>query len=167
VKPIPQYEDLYSIAEDGRIYSLPRKDNMGRDQGGIFLSPKYDTQGYVCACLCKDGKHHYHRIHRIMAMVYMTNFSGKETINHIDGDKKNNHIANLELSNSRHNIDHKMRVLNKKERWGVIKVSSRKLFKACIRNKGFQETLGYSEDKEFLYDLYKSRYFELHGCYPW
>lgn len=61
-------------------------------------------------CLHKDGKAHWFRLHRIVAKIFIPNLYDKPEINHIDGDKTNNKIENLEWVTSSENKYHAFRI---------------------------------------------------------
>lgn len=87
----------YKIYEDGEIYSTYKKD---------FMRGNTDSNGYKyidlrsCNPIIKNPK-----IHRLIMLAFNSN-KPKEQINHIDGDKNNNHINNLEWSTNRDNRIH-------------------------------------------------------------
>lgn len=60
--------------------------------------------GYVE--LWKNNKGKKFRIHRLVAETFIPNILGKEQVNHIDGDKKNNCVSNLEWVTPKENIRH-------------------------------------------------------------
>lgn len=67
----------------------------------------YDSEndyGYVE--LWKNNKGKKFRIHRLVAETFIPNTLGKEQVNHIDGDKKNNCVSNLEWVTPKENIRH-------------------------------------------------------------
>ena len=67
----------------------------------------YDSKndyGYVE--LWKNNKGKKFRIHRLVAETFIPNTLGKEQVNHIDGDKKNNCVSNLEWVTPKENIRH-------------------------------------------------------------
>ena len=89
----------YLLTEDGRIYSKV---------SSRFLKTHLDKDGYEKVRLvCEDGKRHTFSVHRLM----LENFNpidGMENlqVNHIDGNKLNNHINNLEWVTCKENIQH-------------------------------------------------------------
>lgn len=90
--------DDYCVTDDGSIYSLKSKK---------FLNLQYNDNGYVTVTLRKDGKTKTLRVHRLVAMMYLTDtyFEGAH-VNHIDGDKTNNHVNNLEWVTREENMRH-------------------------------------------------------------
>jgi len=65
-----------------------------------------DKDGYLNACLT-NGKHHKtHRVHRIVAIAFIDNPENKQNINHIDFNKENNCITNIEWCTQSENVNH-------------------------------------------------------------
>ncbi len=97
---IAGYEGIYEISTNGNIHSVTR--NIGNRWGtvtlvhGKALKPKVDDGGYLVIGLCKDGKKTFFSIHRLVALTFIVNPEDKKTVNHKDGDKKNNNMCNLE-----------------------------------------------------------------------
>lgn len=89
----------YYITDDGRVWS---------DKSQKFLSTTLDKYGYVKVRLVSPhSKRHTYSIHRLM----MENFYPKENmdqlqVNHIDGNKLNNHLSNLEWVTPSENVKH-------------------------------------------------------------
>jgi hypothetical protein len=106
---IEGYEELYSISTLGRVKSLERyRQNHGRLQKveSKIKSTRKDKQGYVLLDLYKDNKPKTVRVHRIVAEAFIPNPNNKETVNHIDGDKSNNNINNLEWASAKEQNEH-------------------------------------------------------------
>lgn len=55
LRPIPGYEGLYSVTEDGRIWSLPKAYGRGRHQGR-WLQPGTNEHGYQVVVLVEEGR---------------------------------------------------------------------------------------------------------------
>jgi hypothetical protein len=101
------YEGVYSISSDGKVR---REKATNGTWSGRILKNKTDQDGYKFIGLSYGGKVRHFKIHRLVVEA----FSGKpkdlkQQVNHKDGDKANNHIANLEWcsqsENERHAID--------------------------------------------------------------
>ena len=96
-KDIVGYENLYQISNKGRVKSL--KFNKER-----ILKPR-DKNGYYKITLHKDGLKKECRIHQLVAVTFLnhTLCGNSIVVNHIDGDKTNNAVENLELISSAEN----------------------------------------------------------------
>ncbi len=68
-------------------------------------------RGYRLAYLYKNSKKKNVQIHRLVADAFINNPNGLEQVNHIDGDKTNNAVSNLEWCSCKDNIRHATRVL--------------------------------------------------------
>lgn len=89
-KPVPNYEGLYEGSNFGRIKSLPR----GKKGKEKILKPTKQT--YYIIDLCKGGEIKRFLVHRLIAKTFLENTKNKEHVNHIDGNKLNNKLENLE-----------------------------------------------------------------------
>jgi len=89
---IKGYEGLYQISNLGRVKSLLRKRVIVRR----ILSPSKGGWGYYHVTLCKNGESKNAKIHRLVALCFMSNPKNKPEINHKNGIKADNRIENLE-----------------------------------------------------------------------
>lgn len=101
-KDIRGYEGLYQVSNLGRIKSL----NYNNTKQEKILKGSQDKSGYRLAGLCKDGKVSAKRIHRLVAEAFIPKLENKTEVNHIDGNKKNNCINNLEWCDRKENMKH-------------------------------------------------------------
>ena len=100
-KDIINYEGLYQVSNKGRIKSL----NYKNTQQIKILKQYKSTTGYLRTCLCKNGIVKFFSIHRLVAQAFIDNRNDLLEVNHIDGDKQNNNINNLEwCTRSENNI---------------------------------------------------------------
>ena len=95
-KPVKGFED-YLINEDGVILSKKHK----RD-----LYTKLSNSGYKVVTLFKDKKRYQLYVHRLVAQTFICCYDSDLTVNHIDNNKLNNNICNLEWVTLRDNIIH-------------------------------------------------------------
>lgn len=113
-KPCPDYEQYYEVSTLGRIRTrrvfIPNESLFG-DVGGYFKKQSIKTQtvnrdGYMTTKLCKDGKCLRRTVHRMVAKAFLENPDNLSQVNHIDGDKTNNQVDNLEWISPSGNIIH-------------------------------------------------------------
>jgi hypothetical protein len=83
----------YLVTVDGRVFSL---------YSMRYLTLHKNDNGYLRVKI--DGKLCY--IHRLVAKTYLPNPENKATVNHMDGDKYNNMLCNLEWATSSENVQH-------------------------------------------------------------
>ena len=99
------------VSDDGKIYTLDhtniRKNGRIDNRHGKELKPKIDKYGYETVVLTKNGKRKNYTVHKLVALAFLPNFKNKETINHIDGNKRNNNVNNLEWATMKENQQHK------------------------------------------------------------
>ena len=86
----------YMISNHGNLRSLDREDSIGRKVKGRELKLTLKPDGYLDVMLCKDGKKLTCKVHRLVATTFLENTDDKRTVNHIDGNKINNRVDNLE-----------------------------------------------------------------------
>lgn len=113
-KDIPGYEGLYQVSNLGNIKSLDRyvfgiyKDRFIR---GKIKKLTINKKGYLKITLFKNGKGNTREVHRIIAEAFIPNIENKSQVNHIDGNKQNNNVENLEWVTPRENNIHSIEVL--------------------------------------------------------
>lgn len=108
-KDVKGYEGLYQVSNLGRVKSLERQKSNGK--GLVKIDEKVLTQditnwGYYRVALYKKGTRKYYKVHRLVAIAFLPNPENKEQVNHIDGDKLNNNVDNLEWNTRIENIHH-------------------------------------------------------------
>jgi hypothetical protein len=88
-----ELNNTYILSSDGKIYSkLSNK----------YLKPFFNTKKYACVTIFKKDE----RIHRLVAHHFIPNPNNLPQVNHIDGNKLNNDISNLEWISNRDNCLH-------------------------------------------------------------
>lgn len=95
----------YEISSMGRVKSLPKKIRKST----IILIPNI-TRGYEYVGLKNSVKH---QVHRLVAVAFIPNPELKRTVNHKDGNPRNNCIYNLEWATYSENHKHAYSVLNR------------------------------------------------------
>ena len=102
-KDIEGYEGLYRISNKGRVKSLARPNNSGRNTRTDFIMSLGNTHGYVSVVLCKDSKTKSFLVHRLVAKAFIENPNNYPCINHKDENKTNNNADNLEWCTVKYN----------------------------------------------------------------
>jgi len=112
-KDIEGFEGMYQVSSLGRIKSLERtvKGKWKTDTIYHELIRKPSTcKPYNIVRLSKNGKSFYKTVHRLVAMAFLPNIEEKPEVNHIDGNKKNNLLSNLEWVTRSENCVHYMKL---------------------------------------------------------
>lgn len=93
------YKELpYKVSECGEVFSVV---------SNIFLKQRIDVDGYPTVTMgSKYAKRSSRRVHRIVAENFIPNINNYKEVNHIDGNKQNNHVSNLEWCTRKHNVQH-------------------------------------------------------------
>ena len=97
----------YEVDELGQIWSLPKRTRKGTRLIKPLLHPK---TGYMYVDLCKDGKVKKFTVHRLVAITLIPNVENKCQVNHINGDKTDNRLINLEWNTRSENQKHSIRI---------------------------------------------------------
>lgn len=111
-KDIKGYEGLYQISNYGRVKALPKKITWVQKDGvecfrlAKTIILKENRQFYATVKLCNNGAFERVTIHYLVASHFLKNANNYKYINHIDGDKFNNHYSNLEFCTARENKSH-------------------------------------------------------------
>ena len=100
-RPVQGFEGLYSVSRSGLVISHKRTTT----NGGI-LKQSLSPSGYRRVKLLKNGKYHNLMVHRIVATAFLSNDGNLPYVNHIDADKSNNSVDNLEWCTGEQNVTH-------------------------------------------------------------
>ena len=93
----------YEISEEGAIRSKPC---LGNHFKGRELKYSTDKYGYQIVCFNTKERKVNLKVHRLVAQAFIPNPENKPQVNHIDGDKTNNSVSNLEWVTASENIRH-------------------------------------------------------------
>ena len=116
-KDVEGYEGFYQISNLGRIKSLGGWCGTAKRKERI-RSTSLTHDGYEKVRLNYQGKDKTKRIHRLVAEAFIPNPENKDTVNHIDGNKRNNSVSNLEWVDRSEQMIHAYKMGLKKSRIG-------------------------------------------------
>ncbi|EGT3613198.1 hypothetical protein E5N06_07555 [Clostridium perfringens] len=102
-RAVKGFEGIYEISNLGRLKSFKKYKN------GYILSNKNSKGGYLSVILRDKDKKVCTRIHRLVAETFISNPKNYPVVNHIDGNKQNNKVENLEWCTIQHNVKHAIR----------------------------------------------------------
>lgn len=101
--PIEGYKGLYEVSNFGEVKSLERFDSRGRHLKEKLLSPVKIKNGYLYVVLSKNGIKKPFTIHRLVYSAFVGEIPEGLQCNHIDENKENNRVENLNLMTSKQN----------------------------------------------------------------
>ena len=112
-KPVIGYERLYEISSFGNIRSLDKKWLVSQhklaSKKGKNLIPDV-SNGYSHIKLWKEGKFKWFQLHQLVATAFIPNPGNKKFVNHINSNRSDNSISNLEWCTQRENLQHASRM---------------------------------------------------------
>ena len=105
-RAVPGYEGLYEVSNKGNVRNVRRNT--------LLRLPK-TNKGYIRVCLCKNGKIYGKFVHRLIAQAFLPNPDNLPQVNHLDEDKSNNCVDNLEWCDGKYNVNYGTRNIRAKE----------------------------------------------------
>lgn len=108
------YEGWYQVSNLGNVRSVEREVNYKdtsytSKRRSYILKAKIGQHGYKEVVLVQNGARRTCRVHRLVAQAFIPNPNNLPTVNHLDENKTNNIVDNLEWSSVRHNTLYSMK----------------------------------------------------------
>jgi len=142
-KDIPGYEGFYQVSSMGRVKSLPRllknryNNFLSKEK---FLTPIKNSSGYLWVKLCVGGEKSF-AVHRLVMLAFVG--ESDLVVNHLDLNKLNNRIDNLEYCTRRENVHHYEKSVKRASAYiGVSFDKTRGKWTAKMKIKGKTINLG-------------------------
>lgn len=105
-KDIEDYKGLYQVSNLGRVRSLERVDSNGHSVKEKVLASFPNRNGYLKVNLYRDRNIKQVSVHRLVAAAFLDNPDNLPEVNHIDEDKGNNLVENLEWCTASYNTNY-------------------------------------------------------------
>ena len=123
--------DFFEVSTNGDVRLATRKRTK---------TPSDNGNGYLYVSKVTNGKAKHYYVHRLVAATFLENPMNYTEVNHKDGDKKNNNVANLEWCSRGHNVQHAyktgLRVISEQHR----EASRRNVYKSIpFRKAGWEK----------------------------
>src|SRR4030095_4582563 len=143
-KNIPEYDGIYQISNFGRIKSLERiiYDSRGwecriRER---ILKNRIGYRKYWMINLNNEGKCKTYQVYRLVANAFIQNIDNKPCVNHIDGNKLNCHVSNLEFVTHLENYKHAVSAgLTKEGTGGGYRKEKKRIVQFDLHNNFIKE----------------------------
>lgn len=109
-KSIKNFENSYQVSNYGRVKSISRnitcRDGKIKHVKERILRPKITSNGYLMVVLRGNNQPYYKNIHRLVALSFIPNPCNLPQVNHIDENKLNNRVDNLEWCSEHYNANY-------------------------------------------------------------
>lgn len=110
LREAPGFEGLFSVTRDGRVWAHARSWVRGKgspgEHDGHWMNPVLDKTGYHRVRISLGSRRHFPSVHRLVALAWIPNPLSLPQVNHLDGQKLNNRVENLEWCSAGDNVRH-------------------------------------------------------------
>ena len=150
-KDVVDYKGIYEVSNFGNVRSVDRiityKNGVKVPYKGELKSQVVDKYGYNYVSLYENQRHKQGMVHRMVAQAFIPNPEKMPQVNHIDGDKLNNSLENLEWVTPQENLAHA------KETGLLEGVSGEGHYKSKLKESDVKETRERSKNGETYQSL--------------
>lgn len=124
-KDVVGYEGIYKVSNLGNVQRVSSFRGVNkRYLDNYYLNARDNGKGYLRIKLTINNKSKRVMLHRIIAEAFIENPNNYPCVNHIDGNKKNNNINNLEWCTQSYNCLHSVKMGT----WGSLSKNRKKLY---------------------------------------
>lgn len=149
-KDIRGYEGLYQVSNLGRIKSTsPGLKFVKGSPSELIMKQSLSSSGYLHVQLYKAHVPATVLVHKVVAQAFIDNPEGKPEVNHIDSDRTNNRVSNLEWATKSENMKHSFNrgyhvspMLNRK---GAMNTNSKKIIQYDLSGNEIRRWTGIAE----------------------
>ena len=132
-RAVPGYEGLYEVSNIGNVRNVRRN---------TLLRLTKTNNGYIRVGLCKNGIKTGFQVHRLVAQAFIPNPNNLPQVNHLDENKTNNNVDNLEWCTAKYNLSYgtaRTRSINTKIKNGYVNEENIGLSKEEYSKKYYEE----------------------------
>ena len=127
-------EEWRAIVGTNGEYKVSNTGKVMTTKTGRILKPCIDQRGYERVCLFKADRTRRYKVHRLVAMAFIPNPNSKPQVNHIDGNKRNNNIDNLEWVTNDENFRHSMENGLREGHHAFCESRKKRVIATCIKD---------------------------------
>jgi len=107
--PVVDYEGMYEVSDLGRVWSVPRKDALGRHVGDRILKHGTHCHGYPMVTLWLDNHGTTRTVHSLIMEAFVGPLAEGMQVRHLDGDTSNSVLINLAYGTLSENMQDTLR----------------------------------------------------------
>lgn len=169
-KDLPFANGYYQVSNFGNVRSLDRivTNSIGvkKKRKGVVLKAGISSNGYKSVNICLDGKKKNYLVHTLVAITYMNHKPNgfKLVVDHINGNKLDNRIINLQITTNRHN-SYKNRTKGTSKYAGVSWDNTNRKWIVCMMINGVRRTIGHFKKETDAYKAYVEKVKEVDGVF--
>ena len=161
---LPKHSEQWASIDGYKNYEVSWFGRVRNSKTGRILKPGIGSHRYLLVCLSKEGKSRTPCIHKLVAQEWIKNPDNKRCVDHIDGDKTNNHRENLRwATHSENSRNRKMQTNTSSVYKGVCFYKPLQKWAAKLRINAKTKHLGYFTNEREAAEAYNAAAIEHYG----